>query len=87
MEKVFFIVTSKEEGEAIYTGRITKMERAMTEDDVMTIVGQIATNRKDPRQMERIFSVDEFGNVDFFAVDYTKGKFQLVHMFRDGVND
>jgi hypothetical protein len=45
--------------------------------EVSTELGKIATHADDPREIERIFSVDAFGSVEHYEVVYAKGKLKL----------
>lgn len=73
MEKLFVIVTSRKHKGAVST----KINGYLEESSVTEILGKIAINADDPREIERIFSVDEFGNVEHYEVIYTRGKLKL----------
>lgn len=74
MNKFYLVVTSKEVAEGMHE---MSMSRFYNEGSAMECIGNIATNQKDPRELERVFSVDIYGEVTYYEVVYSKGKLKL----------
>jgi hypothetical protein len=77
-EKVYIMVTTRRDklkaGDELVN---TRLDSFTVEDTLMKAIAHIATVPEDTREIERIFTVDIYGDVTYYEIMYVKGKLKL----------